>query len=264
MTETTWAGRIRDSIERMVNGNPPTTSAATAIAETAPLLFLDTETTGLDHDDEVWEIAAIRRERGLETPFHTFVMHDTSRAAALPESFRLDHATRFDPAAAVTTRTAIGQINHLARGGAHIVGAVPDFDVRHLARMRRTNGMNGPAPWHYHLIDVENLAVGWLAGRGWTLTPPWHSGDLSRAVGVEPTDYARHTAMGDVRWAMAIYDAVMYGGPTCPEVDQWEPVTQLHEHYTSTYCMHGACDDCRLSCKICGTSCLHQCHGDTL
>lgn len=43
------------------------------------------------------------------------------------------------------------------------------------------------------------------------LAPPWDSEAVSRAVGVNPDDFERHTAMGDVRWAMAIYDAVMGG-----------------------------------------------------
>jgi hypothetical protein len=43
------------------------------------------------------------------------------------------------------------------------------------------------------------------------LTPPWDSEALSRALGVDPDTFARHTAMGDVRWAMAIHDQVMGG-----------------------------------------------------
>ena len=113
----------------------------------SPIVFLDTETTGLSLDDDVWEFAAIRREDdGRET------------------------AHGFEPG------------------------------------------------WHYHLIDVENLAVGYLAGRGDNPAPdaigrhvslPWDSNALSLAVGVDPDRFARHTAMGDVLWAKAIYDTVM-------------------------------------------------------
>ena len=75
--------------------------------------------------------------------------------------------------------------------------------------------------WHYHLIDVENLIVGYMRGKmpslpsvTWpafaSLTkPPWNSEDLSRAVGVDPDYFKRHTAMGDVLWVRAQYDAVM-------------------------------------------------------
>ncbi|HTE66667.1 MAG TPA: hypothetical protein VK736_10485, partial [Candidatus Binatia bacterium] len=81
--------------------------------------------------------------------------------------------------------------------------------------------------WHYHLIDVEALAVGWLSGlrsettlatgayAGFVPSLPWDSDDLSRACGVEPASEAeRHTALGDARWAMRLYDAIVGGGPS--------------------------------------------------
>jgi len=92
---------------------------------------------------------------------------------------------------------------------------------------------NGECPcWHYHIIDVEALAAGWVAAavsgtandgtRGTHRVerpdgtvnnidgrPPWNSNDLSLAVGVNPADFERHTALGDARWAKAIYEAVM-------------------------------------------------------
>ncbi|WP_051728002.1 hypothetical protein [Nocardia brasiliensis] len=113
---------------------------------------------------------------------------------------------------------------------AHIVGAVPNFDTEVLAAMLRRHGLC-PA-WHYHLIDVETLAVGWrygLAAHGHSslacmdapidcdvdsmpLTLPWKSDVLSRACGVEPpTDEERHTAMGDAQWAMRLYDQITGG-----------------------------------------------------
>jgi hypothetical protein len=73
--------------------------------------------------------------------------------------------------------------------------------------------------WHYHLIDVEALAAGWLAAgidpddppapTQDSCQPPWNSNELSLAVGVDPEQYDRHTALGDARWARDIYDAVM-------------------------------------------------------
>lgn len=93
--------------------------------------------------------------------------------------------------------------------GAHIVGAVPNFDTEVLEALLRENGLT-PA-WHYHLIDVENLAVGYLNGRGHgAFRPPWDSDEISTALGLDPIpDAERHTALGDARWAMRIYDAVL-------------------------------------------------------
>jgi hypothetical protein len=31
-------------------------------------------------------------------------------------------------------------------------------------------------------------------------------------------------------------------------------------HYVSTYCIHGAHSDCRLTCKLCGAPCRCSCH----
>ena len=94
--------------------------------------------------------------------------------------------------------------------GAHLVGAVPNFDADCLDKMLRRHRLI-PA-WHYHLIDVEAMAVGWLSHMdryaGWSQAP-WKSDALSRACGVEPpTDDERHTALGDARWAMRWYDAM--------------------------------------------------------
>ena len=88
---------------------------------------------------------------------------------------------------------------------------MPNFDAEVLAARMRWHDL---APsWHYHLIDVENLAVGFLAARGVQVPLPWNSEDLSRLVGVEPaSDEDRHTALGDARWARDIFDAVMKVG----------------------------------------------------
>jgi hypothetical protein len=40
---------------------------------------------------------------------------------------------------------------------------------------------------------------------------PWKSHDLSAILGVESAVEDEHTALGDARWAMRVYDAVMAG-----------------------------------------------------
>ncbi len=114
--------------------------------------------------------------------------------------------------------------------GLHLAGAVVSFDAERLWKLLRANG---ECPmWHYHLVDVEALAAGWVSaqcegeaadGTRGTVgvvrldgsvnhidgRPPWTSTDLSLAVGVNPSAFDRHTALGDARWARAIYRAVM-------------------------------------------------------
>ena len=56
---------------------------------------------------------------------------------------------------------ALAEIEKITRG-AHLVGAVVSFDAEVLAARMRAHGIS--PSFHYHLIDVEALAVGWLAG----------------------------------------------------------------------------------------------------
>lgn len=209
------------------------------------LAFVDVETTGLDparHD--IWELAIITDE-GKEWEFHLPV--DLARAdptglrvgrfyerrnalgppwchaVATASRWRVDHAEK--KAAGKDEKWLTDQPRSMAEtvarllDGAHMVGAVPSFDAAFLTRWLNAQGQ--AATWHYHLVDVEALAAGWLAtgarvspdeaqGADMSIVhPPWNSNDLSRAVGVEPADYDRHTALGDARWAKAIYEAVM-------------------------------------------------------
>lgn len=185
------------------------------------LVFMDTETTGLALTDDIWEFAGIRREEdGTETTLHLFIRHDAFKCDRLPDSFKADHLARYVHIDAVGRHNAAVSIREFMGGKAHIVGAVPNFDTERIALLLSDFDMR--PDWHYHLIDVENLAVGWIQGIGQQavndgvidsidgrLNPPWNSDDLSRACGIDPPTDARHTAMGDALWAMAIYDRVM-------------------------------------------------------
>lgn len=204
------------------------------------IVFLDTETTGLALDDDIWEFAAILRDGGEDRAHHMFIQHDAARCGRLPEPFLSDHRARFPMSygtgwhSDVKSREAaareIAGLFTVPEGGnrPHVVGAVPNFDTERIALLLRRSGLE--PGWHYHLIDVENLAAGFLAGSftacqeagnpeadGPSLEeakqaiPPWDSEQLSRAVGVDPDDFERHSALGDAMWARAIYDAVMGG-----------------------------------------------------
>ena len=200
-----------------------------------PIVFIDTETTSLRPDRKAWEVAMIRRadhdDAGDETSFFIHI-DDIDLPNADPFALNVGRFWQRHPQAVTDARVGYGvhdfedtsmwstlrgevldagtaaQVVRLWTHGAHLVGAVPNFDAEVLAALLRDNWLT--PTWHYHLIDVENLAVGWLAGRGETVLPPWKSDDLSRMVGVDAaTDEERHTALGDARWAMRIYDKVM-------------------------------------------------------
>lgn len=195
---------------------------------TAPLCFIDTETTGVHPDRKVWEVAMIRRDGDREQIADFFVDVDLSQA----DLFGLNIGQFYDRHPAGRWFSNQGGPTELPKGsnsgrhldretaarivarfthGAHLVGAVPNFDTETLAPLLREQGYL-PA-WHYHLIDVEALAVGYLAGR-FSRRPadslPWKSDEISTMCGVEPaTDEERHTALGDARWAMRLYDAIV-------------------------------------------------------
>lgn len=189
------------------------------------LAFLDLETTGLDpgrHD--VWEIGLILRDKGEDRHHLYRVEPDLSRAD--PTGLRISRfyeRTRdvAGPLAYVPISERwsdpVALAHRLARelDGRHLVGAVPSFDAAFLGRWLRRHGQC--PTWHYHLIDVEALAVGYLNGRATAeerrTAPrhglPWDSDEISRLCGVEPPgDGARHTALGDARWARDLYDAI--------------------------------------------------------
>lgn len=193
------------------------------------LIALDTETTGLDSTTEdVFEIATIDLATGDEQvwriePRAPVVARMHPKAAEVNRYHERTAAWDWDWH---DEHLALSQLRYVL-DGAHIVGAVPDFDTRHLTALYRRFGYADLPRWHYHLIDVEAMAVGWLHGQSalaseigagvgsdLDISLPWRSDDLSRACGIEPPAEAeRHTALGDARWAARWYRALTGGTP---------------------------------------------------
>lgn len=188
------------------------------------LVYLDTETTGLDPErNEVWEVATIT-EDGRERVWWLPVHMPRADLIALNISGFYDRHPSYGGSDGMGGGNALSSLDGFAYDfarltrGAHLVGAVPSFDAAFLSRLL-LDCDELPA-WHYHLIDVEAMAVGYLHGfercrepvadASWlTITLPWASDDLSRACGVEPPgDDERHTALGDARWVKRWYEAI--------------------------------------------------------
>lgn len=160
--------------------------------------FVDTETTGLDPDrHEIWEVGLIVDGNEFEWQLPV----DLGRAEPIALKINGFHERRWNPATQ-TDLTNFARIFALLTRGYHLAGAVVSFDEERLRKLLRANG--ACPEWHYHLVDVETFAAGKLG-----LAPPWDSEELSAKVGIEPTRFDRHTALGDARWAKAIYEAVM-------------------------------------------------------
>jgi hypothetical protein len=200
-----------------------------------PVVFVDTETTGLDpYLHEIWEVGLIRGDR----EYRWFLPVDLGRAD--PYSLKIGgyHARHPDgddgPLAVGDRITPVREFARAFAGytrGMHLVGAVVSFDEERLRRLLRANGAT--PDWHYHLIDVEALATGYVAAAGAALPLPWKSDDLSRELGIEITEDDRHTALGDARWAKRIYDVVMGSASPAERVAQ-AAAAQLGSPYVFT------------------------------
>lgn len=195
------------------------------------LCFIDCETTSLRPDRRAWEIGLIVREpirlvhpdgpdtyEDRDTEHHWFIdVRDLDLGNADVMSLKIGRfydrhpqiaAEHLSSPAVRREDDAMRQIERLTRG-AHLVGAVPNFDADVLSARMRANGIC--PSWHYHLQDFETLIIGYLRGRSEPAPSlPWKSDELSRLIGVEPPgDDDRHTALGDARWAVRVWDAVM-------------------------------------------------------
>lgn len=166
----------------------------------APVAFIDTETLGLEPDiHPVWEIGLIL-PNGTEYLWQLRVT-DRDIALAQPQALEISRFhERYGPTFA-WRRDTVYEILVETTKGLHLAGAVVSFDEERLRRSCQAMGLQ-PA-WHYHLVDVEALAGGKLG-----LQPPWDSDELTARLGVKVDPADKHTALGDARWAKALYEAV--------------------------------------------------------
>jgi hypothetical protein len=219
------------------------------------LVFVDSETTGLDESrgHEMWELALIVREVDAQSGYVDDTEYlwqlpvDLTKADLIALNVGGFHERRLPPPPGLDNRRAAlagtGWPNGLQQcrvpdddenvaavaarvadltWGRHLVGAVPDFDARMMRKfLRRNDQLEG---WHYHLLDVEALAVGAIAEqvRGEQnpmadlfrakIAIPYKSTELGLHFGVETREAEKHTAMGDARWARDLYDAIFDEG----------------------------------------------------
>lgn len=186
------------------------------------IVYLDTETTGLDPDrHEIWEVAAIEVHLDKEEDFisdpeeHVWQLPvDISKADLIALGIGKFHERRKLPSFLTPTYEFAREFMELT-WGATVVGAIPSFDTDRLDKLLRRRGYIGG--WHYHLIDVEALAIGYLQGLPISYsTPkielPVKSDWLMEQLGIEVDPETKHTALGDARVCREVFRKVMgYG-----------------------------------------------------
>lgn len=185
----------------------------------APLVFIDTETTGLDLDrHEVWEIAIIQRMPDgpdVETVYQVTPDLAYADARAL-EIGRFHDRFKVPPGANAAVIDADGRVHAIHREavrlrldqalrGAVLVGSNTAFDASFMRKFLHA------APWHYRVVNAVELAAGALLAWGHPLTLPWSSADVSERVGVAPPPAGEaHQALVDARWARDVFDAAAW------------------------------------------------------
>lgn len=177
------------------------------------LVFIDTETTSLRPDRRIWDIGIItQKQGGVRTKYQGFIDRDdldlgNANLFSLSIGKFFERHPDFNGSNETTAseHSLLLEIEETTRG-AHLVGAVVSFDAETLATRMRAHGIC--PSWHYHLIDVEALAIGYLRASGHSFSLPWKSDDLSTALGISVDQEKKHTALGDAEWAMAIWDKV--------------------------------------------------------
>lgn len=151
------------------------------------LVFLDTETTGLDQDkDQVWEIAYALEDGPV---YSSLVEHSAPRLTAHTWfAFNLNgYFSRWEfpqDGAAYESRAAFEKTLRETLKGATLVCSNPRFDANMLYRRW------GTEPWHHRVWDISAYAAGvfgWDELRGLA--------DIAEVCGVKQPD---HTAAQDV------------------------------------------------------------------
>jgi DNA polymerase III epsilon subunit-like protein len=175
------------------------------------LVFVDTETTGLDSSrHELFELALIRRKPGHEDEEQAWWFPPLDLSTADPNALIFNNyyerracAKRSGPDAEWVSRDEyVSEIHYLARAlhGQTLAGANPHFDAGFLRAMM-LKAQTVPT-WHHRLIDVESMAIPILG-----LEKPMGVSDLAEKLEIEIKD--RHTALGDCRAHRDIYDKLI-------------------------------------------------------
>jgi DNA polymerase III epsilon subunit-like protein len=192
-------------------------------------VFIDTEATGLDHRrHELTEVSwVVRFEDGREEERRYFPTHTTDGAD--DDALELTHYDeRIAPQDKTPAKVWLTELLDHA-DGAVLVGAVPDFDARHLDLACHKLGVQ--PTWDHHLLDVETLALPFIAPGP---ESPRSLAKTCAALGIPHDKDQAHGALYDAQQARAVFDRVWQlvadlrasGGPLPPPIPREQPVAR--------------------------------------
>lgn len=181
-----------------------------------PLFILDTETTGLSDEAEVWDVAWLRvNPDGTYVGKQSFLWIDLM--AADPMALAVGHFWERSPQSPVrgSTSPAFSTPASVAleifrdSHDCTLAGIVPSADQTWVKRLLREQGW--PVPWHYKIMDIHTFATGMITGTTGQDATHWSTEQVCEALGLKSDGPDRHTAWGDVVLAFDMYVAAREG-----------------------------------------------------
>ncbi len=173
-------------------------------------VFIDTEATGLDLSrQDLTEVSwVVRYEDGSEEERRYFPEHTLDGADDDALALTAYHE-KIAPQPKTPMKVWLTEfLEHAEK--AVLVGAVPDFDSRQLAKA--CERLQVEPTWDHHLLDVETLALPLIADGP---QKPRSLAKTCQALGVEHDKHQAHGALYDARQAKAVFDRI------------WEMVAEL-------------------------------------
>lgn len=193
------------------------TTIATRTKDDPSLLIIDTETTGLhpEKDHVMCELCLLNpnqkfTEANVGRWF--FELTDQEIARGSPEAFkinnyfeRIDAEQQKESWVSIKDRVRACQEILMWTDQSILCGDNVQFDANFLkhwiwAKQFEPN-------WNYHLLDLESMTIGILAGGA---PFPWNSATVADAIGIPfPKDLDRHTAFGDAYWNLLRFRKIL-------------------------------------------------------